>query len=209
VGSGPPHGAGALTEAARGRGDRCPYPRPFPEDFAGCPAFQPIPFLPVDSFGRPLAPGWTCRHLEIGWEAAGLAYPRCRLGSDQDRREWAARLGTRGVRLKEVRRRLVAAVRPSLEAFVEAQRAHLGDVRRRAEMDAAADRLVADLRAWVGTQAESLAQVGLDAATATAILEEMVRGWQASREPVTSLEAPPDLIARHPGAADLLAPGSD
>jgi hypothetical protein len=165
--------------------------------------------MPVDSFGAPLSASWTCRNLEVGWEAAGLAYPRCRLGSERERREWAARLGPRGVRLKEVRRRLVAAVRPSLEAFIEAQRAHVGDVRRRAEMDRLADRLVAELRAWVEAHAESVAEMRLDPATAAAILEEMVRGWQASREPVTSLEAPPELIARHPGAADLLAPGSD
>jgi len=77
----------------------------------------------------------------------------------------------------------------------------------RPQLDAAADRLIAAMRAWVGANTSRLAAIELAPETAAAILEDMVRGWETSREPVTTLEAPPELIARYPAAKDLLAPG--
>jgi len=71
--------------------NRCPYPKPFPDDFGDCPAYQPVRFIPLDTRYRPLRPVWSCAHLEIGYEGE-LPYTACRLGSETERADWVARI---------------------------------------------------------------------------------------------------------------------
>lgn len=71
--------------------DRCPYLRPFPEDFHGCSAYGPNRYVPLDTGYLPLPFVWTCAHLDTG--VAPLAnrfYPRCRIGDAAARRAWVA-----------------------------------------------------------------------------------------------------------------------
>ena len=68
--------------------DRCPYDRPFPEDFAECPAYQPVRYVPVDSVFQPLRPVWSCAHLVVGTYEL-RAYAKCRLGGPAEREAWA------------------------------------------------------------------------------------------------------------------------
>jgi hypothetical protein len=74
----------SLIEA---RADRCPYPRPFPADFADCASFEPISFEAADSKDKPLGTWSTCRHLVTGTDVdnRGRFYPRCALGSPEQR----------------------------------------------------------------------------------------------------------------------------
>ena len=74
----------SLIEA---KGDRCPYPRPFPADFADCPSFEPMDFDATDSQDKPLGTWSTCRHLTTGSDVdnRGRFYPRCALGSPEQR----------------------------------------------------------------------------------------------------------------------------
>ena len=74
----------SLIEA---KADRCPFPRPFPADFADCPSFEPMSFDATDSQDKPLGTWSTCRHLTTGTdvENRGRFYPRCALGSPEQR----------------------------------------------------------------------------------------------------------------------------
>jgi len=70
--------------------DACTYSRPFPDDFRGCPAYQRIEFLAVDSQYRPLGRHNGCRHFEVhslGGRAVGF-YGACGLGDAEARRRW-------------------------------------------------------------------------------------------------------------------------
>ncbi|TMD19653.1 MAG: hypothetical protein E6I99_15155 [Chloroflexi bacterium] len=69
------------------KADRCPYPRPFREDFAECPSYEPMNFDATDSRNKPLGSWPTCRHLTTGndVENRGRFYPRCALGSPEQR----------------------------------------------------------------------------------------------------------------------------
>jgi len=75
--------------------DRCVYPRPFPEGFDACPAFQGTSFIAADSRNRPLRTWRTCRHLGTGkdLENRGRFYPRCALGDQRQRLHWLAQVG--------------------------------------------------------------------------------------------------------------------
>jgi hypothetical protein len=72
--------------------DRCVYPRPFPDDFDACPAFQATNFIAADSRNKPLGTWRTCRHLGTGddLENRGRFYPRCGLGDQRQRLQWLA-----------------------------------------------------------------------------------------------------------------------
>src|SRR5256712_10645058 len=72
--------------------DRCIYPRPFPEGFDACPAFQATSFIAADSRNKPLGTWRTCRHLGTGndLENRGRFYPRCALGDPRQRLQWLA-----------------------------------------------------------------------------------------------------------------------
>ena len=73
--------------------DRCVYARPFPEDFADCPAYQAVSFTAADSRNKPLRTWRTCRHLGTGddLENRGRFYPRCALGNREQRLQWLTR----------------------------------------------------------------------------------------------------------------------
>jgi len=43
--------------------DECPFERPFPRDFNGCPVYQPVLAQMADSREQPIAQVWTCDHL--------------------------------------------------------------------------------------------------------------------------------------------------
>ena len=69
--------------------DSCPYPRPFSDDFADCPDYEPELYLPTSLRQAPLPPVWTCCHLTIGAIKGELGhlYARCLIGDAAARRE--------------------------------------------------------------------------------------------------------------------------
>jgi DNA-binding CsgD family transcriptional regulator len=77
--------------------DRCPYHRPFANDFSDCPAYRPRRVATVDLNDQPTGMIWTCSNLtakprqpeEMGWYAA------CAIGRPADRERWAAEQRTR------------------------------------------------------------------------------------------------------------------
>lgn len=72
--------------------ERCPYPRPFAADFDGCPAYQPVQYIPMDLNHAPMHAVWTCGHLESARGPHGGFFPHCRLGDQAARLEWVARV---------------------------------------------------------------------------------------------------------------------
>jgi hypothetical protein len=65
--------------------DACPFSRPFPLSFDGCPEFQPTVYLATDLSDRLLGKVRSCQHLAIGGTTVGGFYPRCDVG-------WPARM---------------------------------------------------------------------------------------------------------------------
>jgi anti-anti-sigma regulatory factor len=106
--------------------DRCVYPRPFTEDFADCPAFQAASFIAADSRNKPLGAWRTCRHLTAGNEVEnrGRFYPRCALGSREQRLQWLAQVSP--ARLDVVR-----ALQHEFDDFSLPHREQLCDARAR------------------------------------------------------------------------------
>jgi hypothetical protein len=92
--------------------DRCVYPRPFPDDFDACPAFQATNFIAADSRNKPLGTWRTCGHLGTGddLENRGRFYPRCGLGDQRQRWQWLA------VRLQNASRPQALIPTPGLPA---------------------------------------------------------------------------------------------
>jgi hypothetical protein len=108
------------------RPDRCPYSRGFTPEFAEspcCATFQAATFTVADLRHQPLRTTLTCAHLTVGngVNNGGRFYPRCALGSADERLRWLATVGT--ARLEVVR---------SLEEVFEAEMA----VRRDQLLDA-------------------------------------------------------------------------
>jgi len=75
--------------------DECPYPKPFPDHFMACPAYEARQVADLDEKSRPVARIWTCQHLagrrmaktEHRWYAA------CVLGDAIGRAHWAKQAG--------------------------------------------------------------------------------------------------------------------
>lgn len=190
-----------LTEPA----DRCPYPKPFPDDFRDCPAYQPVRFIPLDTRYRPLNPVWSCAHLEIA-HAGEMPYTRCRLGTAADRVEWARRI--RSDRLeswRSIAREFGEALKEPIAAIYTAKAAQLEALGTSGSRDAQRK-----LRRAVAEFLE-LDFVMLDARAAH--LEEIGFPIDAmkvvTRDAMDALTQRPTVYGTYTPPAELLAPFSD
>ena len=75
--------------------DECPCPKPFPPDFADCPAYQATQMVTLDISHRPLGSVMTCRHLEgrLMPSTNYRWYGGCVLGDAEARRRWSNAVG--------------------------------------------------------------------------------------------------------------------
>lgn len=185
--------------------NRCPYPKPFPDDFRDCPAYQPVRFIPLDTRYRPLRPVWSCAHLEIA-SSGEQPYTACRLGAAADRVEWARQFQAErldrwraiarefGESLKEALAAVYAAKAEQLEAqgsdaSRDAERALRDAVNRFLELDfSLMDRSAADLEA-IGFPVDAMKLVTQDA--------------------MRALTQRPAVYGTYTPPAELLAPFSD
>jgi hypothetical protein len=193
--------------------DECPYPKPFPTDFAGCPAYQPRQFLTYDTLNRPSGAVWTCAHLDVhempgsGW---GHFYGSCSLGDAAARQHWAELLGTDRLRAieslrqlvlpltEELSRRLVAAKARELVTRPEAQRDAIG-----LEMEVIGERYLAELQAVLVRQQHLLDRAGMPLALTLELSQNWIRNFIAGSSVELARRASPELVDRLPDSVRL------
>ncbi len=150
--------------------DACPYPKPFAADFAECPAFQPRQFIPLDTLYQPLQPVVTCRHLETrALRDRHRWYGACALGDAEERRRWAAEVGTRRLgKIRQLQRQIGQAVSSDMKRLWQLKGQQLQGYRNgsetaaiNAELRRLADRAIADLTGFLKSHIELLAEVGM------------------------------------------------
>jgi anti-anti-sigma factor len=169
-------------------GDRCPYPRPFPREFSGCPSYQAVTFAAADSSNRPLGTYLTCRHLASGRnrDEPGGFYPRCSLGSGADRLGWLATVGP-------ARQEVVRALQEEFDSFsaplregLRRAKAELLDAPRPARPGSQLDQLVnaylGAVEAFVEERRRRLEEVGLPVAPVLRLIEASTWAWARSRD---------------------------
>jgi hypothetical protein len=168
------------------RGDRCPYCRPFPDDFRTCAAYQPAHFVPLDMSYRPLATVWACVNLEPGGdEPRHRFYPRCRIGDEQARRDWVE--AQRHDRLAALRR-LQDELNPKLAELVallwsekaRQLRSESGDVERRtatARLYELRGHFLVTLERFLEDHAELLTSLGFPLEACMRLYKDLLDGW--------------------------------
>lgn len=164
--------------------DRCPYPRPFPEDFSACPAFQPQQFVAATTHEQPLGTHLTCTHLRVGEHAHNRYYAQCALGTPAGRRAWVQRVGEE--RLEAMRRlsaefeRRYAGVSESVIAAKAAAIAAPDDPAAQAAFDQRLSALDHSLREFLGQHAEEYEALGFPVASLGELLDQALRAWRNS-----------------------------
>ena len=75
--------------------DECPYPKPFPDHFAECPAYQARQVIALNERSQPVGRTWTCQHLEsqLMAKTEHRWYGGCMLGGIAGRKRWAGWAG--------------------------------------------------------------------------------------------------------------------
>jgi ABC-type transporter Mla MlaB component len=171
--------------------DRCIYPRPFPEGFDACPAFQATSFIAADSRNKPLGTWRTCRHLGTGndVENRGRFYPRCALGDQGQRLQWVAQV-------TPAKLDVVRALQEEFDQLSRPHRERLFDARARlhtgppsASRDPELERLINGFLSTIdGFLAENDARfldVGLPAEPLRQLIKEWVWAWVRTPELAT------------------------
>jgi hypothetical protein len=207
------------------RADACPYPRPFPEDFDDCPAYQGRLFVGLDLQYRPLPPTRTCRFLTVGelTEPAGTFYGRCALGDTEARLAYVGRVDRdRLTKLRALQLQLASFSRPYVKELWrlkgdQLRVQNLGPTAASPE-DADLDRALRSLRGrflreierFLEEHHESLRELGLppDAVlhAASITLETFIRQQTSAQAPD---ELPDEVLERFPSdVRELLRPVS-
>jgi hypothetical protein len=188
--------------------DECPYPKPFPEDFTDCPAYQARQFIPLDTLYQPLEPVLTCRHLETRtlperhrWYAA------CALGDAGARREWARQVGVaRLERIRTVQRELGAATAPYTAHLWELkgqQLRALRDGRDAAPATAELRRLAGEMRAeldqFLAERGSAFAEIDMPIEAARQLIIVAIDRFISTQFAAEiSFDVPDDVLQRFP-----------
>lgn len=174
------------------RPDRCPHSRAFTAEFVEnpcCSAFQATTFTVADLRHRPLNTTLTCRHLTVGngQQNGGRFYPRCGLGSAEDRLRWLAAFGT--ARLDVVRsleEEFEAEMAEGRDQLLEARErllaAAAGDSTALADFELRLIEFVDGASAFIAERAVRFADVGLAADQLSELLAEWASTWARSRD---------------------------
>lgn len=164
--------------------DRCPYPRPFPEDFSECPAFQQQTFVAATTHEQPLGTHLTCAHLRVGERAHNRYYAQCALGTAAQRHAWVRRVGEE--RLDTMRRlsaefeRQYAGFAESVVAAKAAAIAAPDDAAAQAAFDKRLTTFDASLRQFLGDHAAEYEALGFPVASLEDLLDQVLAAWRSS-----------------------------
>lgn len=171
--------------------DRCPYPRPFPDNFDACPAFQATSFIAADSRNRPLGTWRTCRHLGTGddLENRGRFYPRCALGDQQQRVHWLAQVSPAKLDVvRALQEEFDQLSRPHRELLFDARaRLHSGpaSAEREPELEQLINAFLTTIDHFLDQNDERFRDVGLPAEPLRQLIKEWVWAWVRTPELAT------------------------
>ena len=188
--------------------DECPYPKPFSDGFADCPAFQARQFIPLDTLYQPLEPVLTCRHLETrSMTQRHRWYGACALGNADARRRWARQVGVaRLERIRTMQRELGAAIAPyttrlwalkgqQLRAFRDGTDAGPATV----ELRQLAAELTAELDRFLQKRSAAFAGVDMPIDAAGRLIAVAIdRFIDTTYAAEISFEVPDDILQRFP-----------
>ncbi len=198
--------------------DRCPYRRPFPAGFDGCPTYQAQLFIPLTSDNRLLPAVRSCVFLTVAGQADGGFYARCELGTAADRARWLADKDPEKLELlKRFRQGLSVAVRDTAErmwvlkgAQLQARAGSDLETERQTtlELARATEAFQEVIDDFLERQSGLLQELDVEPAEAKelirALLDDMVVGRAASSGPVP---VAPRVLARfRPQVRALFAP---
>lgn len=160
--------------------DRCPYRRPFGADFDDCPTYQAVTFVAADSKNQPLGAWNTCRHLVAGndLEQRGRFYPRCELGSREQRLQWLAKVTP--AKLEAVR-----ALQEEFDQLSLPHREQLVDARARlqspgqatGELEGLIEAFLQTIDRFLVENAARFEDVGLPAQPLAQLIKEWLWAW--------------------------------
>ena len=165
--------------------DRCHFGRDFEQPSITCPAFQRSQFIAATSYGKPLGTHIACAHLTAGELQTNQFYPRCSLGSDQERQRWLTMMGparlevqrTLGAEFEQLYpdslRKLIAAKALALAEPPESRSARLA-------LAAVVREFVDEFGAFVNKHATRIAELGFSASDLTARAAIVLGEWQNS-----------------------------
>jgi hypothetical protein len=188
--------------------DECPYPKPFPADFDGCPAFQARQFIPLDTLYQPLDPVMTCRHLETrALTQRHRWYAACALGDTEARRRWVREVGTvRLERIRALQRQLgsvIAPYSPRLWSLKGQQLRAYRDGRDAAPVNSAlreiADQMAAESNKFLSLHGDAFAEVDMPIDAARQLIHVAIdRFIDTQFASEVSFEVPEDVLKRFP-----------
>jgi hypothetical protein len=198
--------------------DECPYPRPFPEEFHDCPAFQSQQFMSLDLSDRPLAPVTSCRHLQTKQlpNVAGRWYGACRLGDEPARAQWALGIGSERLqKLARLRHDMLEHTGPFVQALWVSKSQQLraihggGDATAGlAEMQAMAEAFLERTRNFLADHQAMLDEIGLPPDAIMELIRFSVDRF-IKGSPNASWQVPDAILDRFPpDARTLLMPGA-
>src|SRR3981081_3141286 len=171
--------------------DRCVYPRPFPDDFDECPAFQATTFIAAAPRNKPLGSWRTCRHLGTGndLENRGRFYPRCALGDQRQRLQWLAQVSPAKLDVvRALREEFDQLNRPHPERVFDARaRLHSGpaSAMREPELRQLINAFLATIGRFLEQNDERFRDVGLPAEPLRQLIKEWVWAWVRTPELAT------------------------
>jgi len=188
--------------------DECPYPKPFPEDFASCPAYQARQFIPLDTHYQPLEPVLTCRHLETrALPERHRWYAACALGVDDARRAWARQVGVARLgRIRTVQRELAAATAPYTSRLWELKGQQLRALRDGRDAEPAttelrrlAGQMTAELDQFLRERSRAFSEIDMPIDAARQLIIVAVDRFISTRFAAEiSFDVPDDVLQRFP-----------
>jgi len=197
-----------LKGARNAPSDVCPWPKPFPEAFEGCPAFQPVHFIPLDTRFRLLGPVLTCRHLitRDRPDQPHRYYAACNIGDEGERQRWVETVDSDWLQgMANIRRDMDTIIRPFIERIWRTKAEQLaaldaGEIHQAidAALAAAAKQFLVESRACLDAHEDDLRRLALSADAVMSLLQRSLDAFIDQRTTLARWRISDDLLASFP-----------
>jgi hypothetical protein len=202
-----------MTDEMRRPADECPFPRPFPPRFEGCPAYQPLELITLDLSFQSLGQIRICRHLGTrqldrpghGW------YGACRLGDLGAREGWSAAVGADRLRkIRTLRQEMEALTSPFAKRLWELKAQHLQTLsvgfrvpELVLEMATLAQRFVTDIREFLLAHQDQLDDLHLPLDACVELVRVTVQRLIEQPSAAVDWDVPDEIVVRFPDEVRL------